>query len=211
MEFFTGPTTSPRSIDNDGDALSSAIACLPSLIPLLAQHDGFLVACYSRHPLVWQLRTHTDKPVIGIFESSITTALHLLRRGDERFGILSTGSVWETLLSNGVNETFGVDGQSSIARFTGIETTGLNATDLHDSPAQEVRQRMIDATKRLLNKGVMVICLGCAGMAGMDRIVRDACVQELGEEQGLNVRIVDGVKSGLVTLEGLVKLVIPGR
>jgi Asp/Glu/hydantoin racemase len=161
--------------------MSSAVACLPSLIPLLGQHDGFLVACYSRHPLVRQLKSHTDKPVIGIFESSITLALHLLRREDEKFGIVSTGLVWESLLSIGVNEAFGFGVGSSMLCFAGVETTGLNATDLHDSPADEVRQRMTDATKRLLNKGAKVVCLGCAGMAGMDRIVRDACVQELGE------------------------------
>src|SRR5437773_6625142 len=74
------------------------------------------------------------------------------------------------------------------------------------SPAGEVRKRMMGATKRLLSKGVAVICVGCAGIAGMDRIVRDACVQELGEEQGLKVRIIDGVKSGQVALEGLVKV-----
>ncbi|KAH0537323.1 hypothetical protein FGG08_005877 [Glutinoglossum americanum] len=207
VAFFTGPADSPRSINNDDDAISSAIACLPSLTLLLAQYDGFLVACYSRHPLVWQLRDRTNKPVIGIFESSITTALHLLRPGGEKFGIVSTGLVWESLLSVGVNEAFGVDGGSSIAHFAGVETTGLNATDLHDSPVEEVRGRMMDATKRLLGRGAKVICLGCAGMAGMGRIVRDACVQELGEEQGPKVRIVDGIKSGLVVLDGLVQLV----
>ncbi|KAI9767748.1 MAG: hypothetical protein M1840_005429 [Geoglossum simile] len=180
--------------------------CLPSLIPLLGCHDGFLVACYSHHPLVRQLKSHTKKPVIGIFESSITLALHLLRREGEKFGIVTTGLVWESLLSVGVNEAFGFGSGSSMTHFAGVESTGLNATDLHESPADEVRRRMMDATIRLLNKDAKVICLGCAGMAGMDRIVRDACVQELGEEKGQEVRVVDGVKSGLILLEGLLNM-----
>jgi Asp/Glu/hydantoin racemase len=145
--------------------------------------------------------------VIGIFESSITTALHLLRLEGEKFGIISTGLVWESLLSTGVDEIFGLGSGSSMTHFAGVETTGLNATDLHDSLVGEVQNRMIHATRRLLNKGAMVICLGCAGMAGMDRIVRNACVQTLGQEKGLKVRIVDGVISGLVVLDGLVQLV----
>ena len=111
------------------------------------------------------------------------------------------------MLSTGVNEAFGFGSGDYPANFAGVETTGLNATDLHDSTTDEVRQRMMDATRRLLNKGAKVICLGCAGMAGMDRIVRDACVQELGVEKGQEVNIVDGVKSGLVTLEGLLKAI----
>jgi Asp/Glu/hydantoin racemase len=62
---------------------------------------------------------------------------------------------------------------------------------------------MKDAVKRLLKKGsVGAICLGCAGMAGMDKMVREACVEELGEEKGGQVRIVDGVVAGVAWLEG---------
>ncbi len=88
----------------------------------------------------------------------------------------------------------------------GVETTGLNATELHDAPAEEVRQKMMEATKRLIRKGdVGAICLGCAGMAGMDKMVREACVDELGKEIGEGIRIVDGVKAGVGVLEALVR------
>lgn len=67
---------------------------------------------------------------------------------------------------------------------------------------------MKDAVKRLLKKGgVGAICLGCAGMAGMDKMVREACVEELGEEKGGQVRIVDGVVGGVAWLEGAVRAV----
>ena len=65
---------------------------------------------------------------------------------------------------------------------------------------------MIKAAKTLLkDRDVSVICLGCAGMAGMDAIVREACVEELGEEEADNVHIVDGVKAGIALAEGLVR------
>jgi Asp/Glu/hydantoin racemase len=96
-------------------------------------------------------------------------------------------------------------GEDAGKRFAGVETTGLNATDLHDAPAEEVSKRMRDAVKRLLRKGsVGAVCLGCAGMAGMDEMVKEACVEELGED-GKKVRVVDGVVAGVAFLEGAIR------
>jgi Asp/Glu/hydantoin racemase len=92
-------------------------------------------------------------------------------------------------------------------RFAGVETTGLNATELHDAPQEEVERRVKEATKRLLRKGdVGAVCLGCAGMSGMDDWVRAAAIDELGEDEGRRVRIVDGVKAGVAWLEGTVRM-----
>ena len=183
--------------------------CLPELIPLLDRHDGFLVACYSKHPLVPILKSQdkvraAQRPVTGIFEASVSTSLQIIAP-DEKFGIVSTGKVWEDILSEAVVDFLGTGPEAS-KRFAGVETTGLNATDLHDAPAEEVRKRMKDAVKRLLRKGnVGAICLGCAGMAGMNEMVREACVEELREEDGSRVRIVDGVQAGVAWLEGAVR------
>ncbi|KAF2489882.1 hydantoin racemase-like protein [Lophium mytilinum] len=201
--FFTSPT-GPTSINDETDAADSARHALPHLLPLLPQHSGFLVACYSKHPLVPLLKSKSPAtPVTGIFEASVATALQLIAP-DERFGIVSTGKVWEGILSEAVADLLGAGGS---ARFAGVETTGLTATGLHDAPAEEVRRRMKDAVKRLLRKDgarVGAVCLGCAGMAGMGEMVREACVEELGEE-GRRVRVVDGVQAGVAWLEGAVR------
>lgn len=166
------------------------------------------MACYSDHPLVWILSNHTQKPVVGIFQSSVTTTLQLLSRS-QSFGIISTGKIWEELLTNAVREFLGVpETARSRAPFAGVETTGLNAIELHDTPTASVLQRLNEATVRLLNRDIndiRAICLGCAGMAGMDEIVREACIQTLGPEQGSKVRIVDGVKAGVGVLQSLVR------
>ena len=183
--------------------------CLPELVPLLDRHDGFLVACYSKHPLVPILKSQDKvrtarRPVTGIFEASVSTSLQIIAP-DEKFGIISTGKVWEDILSEAVVDFLGTGPEAS-KRFAGVETTGLNATDLHDAPTEEVRKRMKDAVKRLLRKGkVGAICLGCAGMAGMNEMVREACVEELREENGSRVRIVDGVQAGVAWLEGAIR------
>ncbi|KAI5477426.1 Armadillo repeat containing protein [Pseudohyphozyma bogoriensis] len=207
--YFTAPPTSPASINNASDALLSTSACLPLLLSLLSSPSGndisgILIACYSEHPLVTELKKHTTKPVIGIFEASVSASLMLLPSTGptSKFGIVSTGKVWEELLDSGVKTYLGGEGRG---RYGGCETTGLNATDLHDSPVDVVEGRMKDAVKRLVRRGVRAVCLGCAGMVGMEEMVRRACVEELGEEEGAKVRIVDGVKAGYLMLEGLVK------
>ncbi|TID19013.1 tRNA pseudouridine(32) synthase [Venturia nashicola] len=209
--YFTAPS-GPNSINNEEDAAESAKHCLPTLQrDCLSKYDGFLVACYSQHPLVPILKgeqeiTTTGKPVTGIFEASVATSLQLIHPS-ETFGIVSTGKVWEGILTEAVEAYLGTSpGGNMSKRFAGVETTGLNATELHDTPQDEVRRRMKDATKRLISRGdVGAICLGCAGMAGMDEMVREACVEELGEKEGKSVRIVDGVVAGVAWLEGAVR------
>ena len=81
----------------------------------------------------------------------------------------------------------------------------MNADELHHLPKTDVDAAMKEATKRLLRKGAKAVCLGCAGMAGLDRVVREACVAELGEGEGRRVRIVDGVVAGVCFLEGALR------
>lgn len=193
------------SVNNSDDAKTSAEACLPELKSLLADYDAFLVACYSPHPLV--LRLHdalvdaglAKKPVTGIFEASVATCLASLK-WSEKFGIVSTGAQWQSILDDGVAVLLGSHASGS-PRYAGTETTGLNANELHDAPKDQITELMSTATRRLLDAGAKAICLGCAGMAGLDGIVRQACITVLGEKAGRRIRIVDGVVSGALNLE----------
>lgn len=205
FDFFTAPSGVP-SINNEDDAAISAEHCLPALKPKLSNYNAFLVCCYSHHPLVSLLRSALDDldlhaSVTGIFEASVAASLQSINVGG-KFGIVSTGSQWQGILGEAVT---GLLGSDASARYAGTETTGLNADELHSAPKAEVDRRMKEATKRLLAKGAVAICLGCAGMAGMDRTVREACVEELGEKAGERVKIVDGVVAGSIFLEGALR------
>ncbi|KAJ5676928.1 gamma-tubulin [Penicillium maclennaniae] len=210
------------SINNGEQSAKSALNCT-SALELVPQYDAFLVACYSCHPLVGMLRRRIKeleqtnasrkKYVTGIFEASVVASLSLIsgfdfvssealkkKQVEETFGIITTGSAWKDELNGAVKEM--LVGQGSSSRFAGVETTGLTAVELHTTAWDEVKRRLIDATQKLLKSAsspVGAICLGCAGMAGMEEAIREGCIQAYGEE-GRRVRIVDGVVAGVGNL-----------
>ncbi|MCJ1430997.1 hypothetical protein MMC27_000347 [Xylographa pallens] len=210
--YYTA-SSGPPSVNNTADIHFSTIACLTDLSTINphggrvlrnehSTYDGYLVACYSRHGLVTALRAMTTAPVVGIFEASVAAALQLLDLEYERqqFGIVSTGAAWEVLLGNAVGLLLGTlgGGEGLYGRCAGVETTGLDATELHSAEQGEVRRRVQEAVGRLMGKGtVMVVLLGCAGMAGMEGWVREVV--------GERVRVVDGVKAGVGALQGLIR------
>ena len=153
---------------------------------------------------------------MGIFEASVLHALSLVdstyvyseSHEPNRWGIVSTGKVWEESLTVGVERFLGIKRGLGVGRFAGVVTTGLNATELHDFPKEEVDRRMKEAVRRLLSPTdgagkVTTVCLGCAGMVGMGETVH-VVGRELGYKEG-ELRIVDGVKAGVLMLEGLLK------
>ncbi|KAL1969464.1 hypothetical protein VTN77DRAFT_8902 [Rasamsonia byssochlamydoides] len=165
------------------------------------------------------------KYVTGIFEASVATSLMLVSsfrllddwshhkvQAADAFGIVTTGSAWKPELTKAVTEmiarpadkssqtTSAVPTSVTTTRFAGVETTGLTAGQLHDTPPDEVRRRISDATEKLLKSSslpVRAVCLGCAGMAGMQEAVREGCIKAYGAVEGQNVHIVDGVVAGI--------------
>lgn len=207
VHTYTAPS-GPPSINNEVDARESADICFKDLEPRLCEYSAYLVACYSVHPLVGMLKAKVPAGVhvAGIFEASISMSLALLPQDLEQepssFGIVSTGEYWERALSEGVAGFLGLD-RTKTRRFKGVVTTGLNANELHTAPPEMVKRRMVEATKRLVrDRDVKVICLGCAGMVGLDAIVDEALREELGDDAEY-VYVLDGVKAGISLLKGL--------
>lgn len=170
----------------------------------LNSYDAILVACYSVHPLVQQLSHEFPSSVTGIFEASILTAQLLLKpHSDEKWGIVTTGTFWEEHLADGVKSFLGQDENlSSVKTFAGVFTTGLNAGDFHQVSEEEVTSRLRSATKKLLESGnVKCVVMGCAGMAGLESIIRSTAEEVQGKQAGKDLYVVDGVKAGILQLE----------
>lgn len=151
----------------------------------------------------------------GIFEASVTTSLSLISafnltpimyaRGqvEASFDIVSTGSGWKQELTDAVTEMLVGKSQNPPACFAGVETTGLSALELHKTGPEEVGRRISEATTRLLQNSdtfVAAVCLGCAGMVGMEDAVREGYIKAYGKNDALWVRIIDGVIAGACQL-----------
>ncbi|KAL8366479.1 hypothetical protein RB595_004992 [Gaeumannomyces hyphopodioides] len=203
----------------DGDAAGDAGAGSSSdNHDELDGYDGVLVACYSVHPLVAHLaeRHRGRRVVLGILEASVLAALALTNpyprcpeSPGRTWGIVTTGAFWEAHLEDGVRRfldasysaSFSPGPGQNAAKFAGVYTTGLDAGDFHGDVGPEVvRAKLKDATKRLLAFGrVGCVVMGCAGMAGLEDVIRSAIAEEYGEPQTPQekVYIIDGVKAGV--------------
>ncbi|KAF6804171.1 hypothetical protein CSOJ01_10369 [Colletotrichum sojae] len=214
IHTYTAPAPSPASINDDNDiALSTDAVVRDIFVKGRPDYDGVLVACYSVHSLVDALTMWAQEmAVTGIFEASILASMSLLRQTSARFpankwGIVTTGKFWEEHLADGVRHYLGqAGGAGDSAKFAGVVSTGLDAGDFHRVSPSEVKAKLEEATGKLLSRGdVGCVVMGCAGMAGLEEIIRATAVLLYGEELGNRVFIVDGVKAGIMQLEQTIR------
>jgi allantoin racemase len=118
-----------------------------------ADAAAFIIACFS-DPGLFSAREQTAKPVLGIAECGILTALTL----GHRFGVISilAGSVPRHLRY--------IAAMGLGSRLAGDLPIGLGVTELAD--VRTTLTRMIDVGRRLRDAhGADVLVMGCAGMA----------------------------------------------
>lgn len=179
------PTSGPRSIESIYDELLSSPGTLETAIERLDECDAVVIACYSDHPTVYALREIADKPVVGIAEASMLLACVL----GHKFSVVTTNREWEPLLWDAVRH-YGLG-----ERCASVRSTGMAVLDLETAGAETVDNAIIAAARLAVEQdGADVICLGCAGMAGLDEKVTAA----------LGVPVVDGVVAALKLMEGAV-------
>jgi Asp/Glu/hydantoin racemase len=191
----------PGSIDTNEDAQRSAEHVMKEVTSELSKYDGFLVACYCEHPLLEFLRTElpsAETPVLGIFKASIDAAMSIVSRDNSaaRFGIVTNGEYWETVLHNGVKAYLGPGRYG--AKFSGVKSAYIMVDKLEAMKAEEVAK--IEAAVRwfLDDISISVIIMGCASMSGLEGVFEKA----LGAN-ATGVQILDGVKCGIRELEKL--------
>jgi len=217
VSTYTGPADSPASINDGNDIKQSTDAVIKDLKArdIISKYDAVLVACYSVHPLVDAITrdfASARQSVTGIFEASILTALSILPSNTtsalraRQWGIVTTGKYWEEHLASGVASFLGGTDAKSNLKFAGVQSSGLDAGDFHSVDPAEVARKLKEAAVRLFQSGdVDCVAMGCAGMAGLEQIIRAAAVDTYGEERGNQVAIVDAVKAGILQLDLTVK------
>ena len=154
-------TEGPPGIETQRQA---DLTIAPMLALAAAQENaaGFVIACFG-DPGLHALRDQTSRPVVGIQEASVMTALTL----GQRFGVISilSGSIPRHM------RAFGAMGV--MERLAGDRAIGLGVADLSDDDT--CLDAMIAAGKTLRDKdGADVLIMGCAGMARYRARLEDA-------------------------------------
>jgi allantoin racemase len=143
----------PPGIESQSDADAVIAPLCRAIRARDNEASAFVIACFS-DPGLMSAREATRKPVLGIAECGILTALTL----GQRLGIID-------ILATSVPRQLRYIGAMGLgARLAGILPIGLGVTAL----AQEdvTLKRMIETGTRLRDdKGADVIVMGCAGMA----------------------------------------------
>jgi allantoin racemase len=122
--------------------------------------DAFVIACFS-DPGVTAARELTSRPVMGICEAGVATALNI----GGRYGIL-------TNLEEDIEaELRLLRSQGLETRLAGIEAVGVPVSAIEDSP--KVFGALLDAAHRLHQRGARAMLLGCAGFTPFARRLRD--------------------------------------
>mgnify|MGYP004708584401 FL=1 len=192
FHFYTAPGNGPKEITPELSALSAEVA-LPDLLKKdLNQYDGFLVCCYSDHPLVPQLARNIDKPVLGIMQATLIYALLSARK----LFILTSTNEWENVLDKGVIDFVGAL-EFPLGKFE--KTKGLDVSVLSLSDPKEfakITNRVEEVFTEYSELHIDCVLLGCAGMAGLDEKLT---------AKFPGVKFVDSCKVGVEILGGLIR------
>ena len=122
---------------------------------------AFVIACYS-DPGLHSIREVTKKPVLGISECGILTALTL----GQKFGVIA-------ILKQSIARHLRYVGALGVSeRMAGELPVGLPVTELSDE--KKTFGRMVEVGKALRDThGADVVVMGCAGMARYRKPLQD--------------------------------------
>jgi allantoin racemase len=165
------------------DSFVSAASVLYELERLPDGIDGVVMAGFGEHGREGA-RELLDIPVVDITEAAAHLAMPLGRR----FGIVtplarSVSQIEDSLAAAGL-----------LGRCAAVEDIGLGVLDLDTDP-ERTRAAFTAAAERAIGRGAEVICLGCAGLAGIEEHLRDR----------VPVPVVDGVAAASVLVEALIR------
>lgn len=179
----------PPGIQSQRDADGLIPALLKRAAALENEAAAFVVACFS-DPGMHALREQSQKPVLGIAEAGVLTALTL----GQRFGIVA-------MLQNSIPRHLRYLGAMGVmGRFAGDLPVNLTIAEMADDALTLGRMLAVGRTLRDTHHADVLV-MGCAGMARF----REALEQELG------IPIVEPTQAAVTMAIGRVRLAWGGR
>lgn len=185
----TQPGFGAMAIDSAAESYLSAVGVMDLVATQLAggtfNADAVVLAGFGEHGKD-ALQEMLDVPVLDIAESAAHVA-HLIGR---RFSVVTTlarsiAPIEDRLLLAGL-----------AAHCASVRACGLGTAEVDADPAGAVTAIVTEAGRAVTQDGADVICLGCAGMAGVTAAITEA----------LGVPAVDGVAAAVGLAQMLVGL-----
>jgi allantoin racemase len=190
LRFAGGPTVrcatlaeGPFGIESQKD-VEQVVLPLRRTIEADNAADAFVIACYS-DPGLQVCREGTDRPVFGIAECAVATAL---TRGD-RFGVIA-------IAARSVRRHMRYLRQMGVAeRLAGERPLEMSVAETAEG--EHTLARMIAVGRELVDgDGAEVLIMGCAGMARHRRPL----------EQALGVPVIDPTQAAVAMALGTVQV-----
>ncbi len=178
------PTWGPDSAEGYYDSFITAAAVLDRLHSIPIETDAVVMAGFGEHGREGA-REMLDIPVVDVTEAAATFALFLA----PEFGVVTTlprarAQIRDSLRVAGLWE-----------RCAAVEAADVGVLDLEEDP-DAAFDAMCAAGQRALDRGAEVLVLGCAGMTGLDAMLRDK----------LGVPVIDSVTAAVAQAESLISL-----
>lgn len=191
--FYTAPKEAPAEISGTETSIMSERVVLPDLInKQLLNYDGYLVCCYSDHPLIYSLKKYTTKPIMGIMHGTLLYSM--MNPTLQKSIIITSFSSWEPILDEAIMKFFGTDKfpTNKIARTKSLDinVTNLNNPETFQSIANKVSSILVE------DPAIDCVLLGCAGMVGLDAKLT---------AQFPGIKFIDGVKISMELLASLMR------
>ena len=178
----TQPVWGPESVDSFMEGYLSAAAVVERVTTFEEPFDAVVLAGFGE-PGREGLREVVAVPVLDVTDSAAAFACQL----GYRYSVVTTlarsiPSIQENLRNAGL-----------LDRCASVRATDLSTLELEQDERTTRERLAAEARLAIEEDHAEVICLGCAGMAGLDK--------EL--EQVLGVPVVDGVVAAVKLAEGL--------
>lgn len=179
------PTFGAESCEGNVESYLAAVGVLDRVLKYEGPYDAVIQAGFGEHGREG-LQEALNVPVVDITEAAAITAGLL----GHKFGVVTTLDrtvplIEDRLLLAGLDR-----------RCAAIVGSGLGVLELEEDRDRTIATIVAKATEVVAVFGAEVICLGCGGMAGLDKAVADAT----------GAPVVDGVAAAVALAEGLVRM-----
>lgn len=179
------PYFGAESVEGNFESYLAAIAVMDRVMAYDQPFDAVIQAGYGEHGREG-LQELLNVPVVDITEAAASTAMFL----GHAYSVVTTLDRTVALIEDRLKLA------GLFQRCASVRASGMAVLELEEDPLAAMEAIVRQAELAIREDKAEVICLGCGGMAGLDKQIR----------QRTGVPVVDGVTAAVTIAESLVRL-----